>query len=87
MFWTYPTAIFLGLVIAFFAALMVTDLKRRSLPSKGFLPFHTTRGDRVFLGIAFVIIIGILWLMFVPLPMTYSLILGLAAFLITVVWG
>lgn len=87
MFWTYQTIIFLISVIAFFAGLIILDLKRRSSPRKGFLPFYTTRGDRVFLGTAFIIIIGILWLEFVPLPITYALIPGLVAFFIIVIWG
>ena len=88
MFWTYPTIIFLGSVIALFAALIVIDLNHRSLvPTKGFLPYYTTRGDRVFLGITFVVIIGVLWLIFVPLPIEYSVIPALAAFIITAVWG
>jgi len=88
MFWTYPTMIFLGFVVALFAALIILDLTHRSLvPTKGFLPYYTTRGDRVFLGIAFIVVIGALWLAFVPLPITYSLIPALAAFIIVVLWG
>ena len=88
MFWTTSTAIFLSLLILFFLSLIVLDLRRRSeLPTKGFLPMATTRGDRIFLGIALVIVIGILWLKFVPLPMRYSMIPAIAAFALTVLKG
>ncbi|WP_455364708.1 DUF2160 family membrane protein [[Eubacterium] cellulosolvens] len=88
MFWTTSTLIFLGAVILFFSALIIIDLKNRSvIPKKGFLPFATTRGDRIFLGMAVLMAIGILWLKFVPIPMRYSIIAGIIAVIIFVIWG
>ena len=87
MFFTRETATFIGVLLAFFATLIVLDLKRRSdVPRKGFLPMATTRGDRIFLGMATLIIIGILWLN-TGLSMVYALILGIIALIIIVVWG
>jgi|YelNatPaOPRAMG01_1025707.scaffolds.fasta_scaffold153810_2 predicted small integral membrane protein len=87
MFWTRETLIFLAALITFFIILAVLDLKWRSeVPRKGFLPIATTRGDRVFLGLAAMIIIGILWLK-TPFPMRYAIIPGLAAFIIILLRG
>lgn len=87
MFWTRETLILLGVLIAFFTILAIIDLKWRSeVPRKGFLPIATTRGDRVFLGMATMIIIGILWLK-TPFPMRYSIIPAAIAFIVIVLWG
>lgn len=87
MFWRYETAILFGIIFLAFIILTVLDFYRKSSPRKGFLPIYTTRGDRFFLGMIFIIIIGLLWLGFVPLPIEWCLVPALADFIIVQIWG
>ena len=57
MAWTWPTAIFFVAIIASLIAMTLFELWRPTVPSKGWLPVTTTRGDRFFislLGSAFI---------------------------------
>ena len=55
----------------------------------GFLPFKTSWSDRVFIGIALMIAIGLLWLKFLEkrLSLWVALILSLALIIILVKYG
>ena len=51
MVWTTPVAIFFSCVVAMLAIMTVLEIKRPTVPRKGFLPMVTTRGDRLFIGL------------------------------------
>jgi len=87
MFWLPQTAIAFAALVTMLAVLAVLDYYKRSSPRKGFLPMPTTRGDRVFIGLALFILIGILWLIFEPAPIYFALIPGIIVFIIIVKWG
>ncbi len=83
MYFTPETLVLWGLVLGFFIIVATLDKKRRSTPTKGFLPIYTTRGDRIFISLMLTILIGIVWLNFIPLPIELVLIpAGIVAFLI-----
>jgi predicted small integral membrane protein len=87
MYFTFQTLILFSLVLCLFVTLAILDKYRRSYPRKGFLPISTTRGDRVFLGIMSIIIIGIIWLRFVPLPIELSLLFALPTAILIILKG
>ena len=51
MVWTTPVAIFFTCVVVMLAVMTVLEIKRPTVPRKGFLPMTTTRGDRLFIGL------------------------------------
>jgi predicted small integral membrane protein len=83
MYFTPETMVLWGLVLTLFITLATLDKKKRSTPTKGFLPIYTTRGDRVFISLMSMAVIGIIWLTFIPLPIEFALIpSAIVAFLI-----
>ena len=85
MVWKAEVFLFLVFFFCFFlGGLAVADLKKRSRPRKGFLPFPTTRGDRIFIGIIFWVIV-ILAVSAAGLPSYLSIIIGVPL-VILVVW-
>ncbi len=62
MYWTLPTMITICIFFIFLLIIAVLDLKKRSTPRKGFLPFPTTRGDRIFISVIIWIAVSLIWL-------------------------
>ena len=62
MYWTYPSAIFIGAIFAAIIGLSAWDTVSPGQPRKGFLPIRTTRGDRFFIGVISFLLIHLLWL-------------------------
>jgi len=87
MFWTRETTIVFGILGSALLILAILDYYRRSTPRKGFLPMRTTRGDRFFFGMIFIIVIGFLWLVFVPFSTKFCSIPALVVFFIIQIWG
>ena len=87
MAWKAEVFLFLVFFFVFFlGGLAIADLKMRSRPRKGFLPFPTTRGDRIFIGIMLWIIV-ILAICAAELPSYLSLIIGIPIVVIVVLKG
>ena len=85
--WKAEVFIFLICFFCFFlGGLAIADLKMRSRPRKGFLPFPTTRGDRIFVGIMLWIIV-ILAICAAGLPSYLSLIIGIPLVILIVLKG
>jgi len=83
MYFTPETLVLWGIILTFFITVATLDKKKRSTPTKGFLPIYTTRGDRIFISLMLTIIIGIVWLTLIPLPMELVLIpAAIVAFLV-----
>jgi predicted small integral membrane protein len=51
MAWTWPTAAFFAGIFTLLAAMTLLQQSRPTKLRKGVLPFTTTRGDRLFLGL------------------------------------
>jgi predicted small integral membrane protein len=66
MHWTWASAVGFGLLAALLVFLAVLDHFVPGYPRKGFLPYETTRGDRVFMSIAAFVSLVFLWLKFFP---------------------
>jgi len=62
MVWTTPVAIFFICIAAMLAVMTVLEVKRPTVPRKGFLPITTTRGDRLFIGLLTAAYINLLFL-------------------------
>src|ERR1700759_3279115 len=61
MAWTWPTGLFfLGIALTL-TAYTVWGVRSPSLPTRGFLPMPTTRGDRLFLGLLASAYINLAW--------------------------
>jgi len=88
LYFTSPILVLFWLfIICMLTILAILDLKKRSRPRKGFLPYPTTRGDRVFHSIICIVGIGLLWLRFVPLPIEYALILAIPLAVLILIKG
>lgn len=65
MMWTTGSALVVVCLVSMLAMLLVWDQLDRSLErEEGFIPMETSRGDRVFIGLISMIIIGLCWLRF-----------------------
>ena len=51
MVWTTPVAMFFAAVVAMLALMTAWELRRPTVPRRGWLPIVTTRGDRLFVGL------------------------------------
>jgi predicted small integral membrane protein len=66
MHWTVPSAIGFATLFVALCGLAYLDKVSPSYGRKEFLPIVTTRGDRVFMSIASLVVIIFLWLKFLP---------------------
>ena len=51
MAWTLPVAVFFTSIVLMLAGMTVWELQSPTALRTGFLPFATTRGDRLFIGL------------------------------------
>jgi predicted small integral membrane protein len=51
MAWTFPVAVFFTCIVLLLAGMTVWEIRSPTVMRKGFLPFATTRGDRLFIGL------------------------------------
>jgi predicted small integral membrane protein len=60
-----------------------------TLPSKGFLPWTTTWGDRFFVSLLIFFLLALLWMKFIEpfLPIYGVLVVGFAIGVVVVKWG
>jgi predicted small integral membrane protein len=58
MVWTTPVAVFFTCIVLTLIGMTVWELKSPTITRKGWLPIATTRGDRLFIGLAFVGLAG-----------------------------
>jgi predicted small integral membrane protein len=87
MYWKAEVFIFLLCFFCLFlGGLAIADLKKRSRPRKGFLPFPTTRGDRIFIGVILWVVIFLVTAA-IDLPYYISIIAGVITVVIVVLKG
>jgi predicted small integral membrane protein len=51
MVWTTPVAVFFTCIVLMLVVMSIWEIKRPTVPRRGFLPLATTRGDRLFIGL------------------------------------
>ncbi|QUJ69803.1 DUF2160 domain-containing protein (plasmid) [Photobacterium sp. GJ3] len=51
MAWTLPSALFFISIAGLLLTMTVFEILKPCVERKGFLPIHTTRGDRLFIGL------------------------------------
>lgn len=61
MAWTWPTAVFIALIIGAIAVLTVMDFRSPPVTRKGFLPIETDRGDRFYIAMLGLLAINLTW--------------------------
>jgi predicted small integral membrane protein len=61
MAWTWPTGLFFIAIALTLMAYTLWGVRAPSLPTRGFLPMYTTRGDRLFLGLLASAYINLAW--------------------------
>ena len=61
MAWTTPVAVFFTCIVLMLIGMTVWEVKSPSVMRKGFLPFATTRGDRLFIGLLMAAYVNLAW--------------------------
>jgi len=82
MAWTMPTAIFFCCIFAMLIGMTFWELRSPTVERKGFLPLHTTRGDRLFIGLLTAAYINLAWVGLTDLDQWYGAAMGFIALLI-----
>jgi predicted small integral membrane protein len=79
MAWTWPTAIFFGVIATLLITFTVIAIKFPETPRTGILRIETTRGDRLFITLLSSAFINLAWLGIIGAYQPYALILCLIA--------
>lgn len=74
MAWTWPTAIFFGIIAATLITFTVLAIKYPEVPRTGVLRIETTRGDRLFITLLGSAFINLAWLGLLSAPQWGALI-------------
>jgi len=85
MAWTPVTACFFIFIGVMLVTMGIWQAIRPTVPSKGFLPMVTTRGDRLFIGLLGSGYIHLAWIGLVSAPLYFATIISLC-FLGFVLW-
>lgn len=87
MAWTRPTAIFFGCIFAALLVMGIWEARSPAVPRRGFLPMHTTRGDRLFIGILAAAFVNLAWLALTTVTPWLSLGISAVVMLAIGIWG
>jgi predicted small integral membrane protein len=74
MAWTWPTAVFFGIIAVTLATFTVLAIKYPEVPRNGILRIETTRGDRLFITLLGSAFINLAWLGLLSAPQWGALI-------------
>ncbi|MEH6645429.1 DUF2160 domain-containing protein [Sulfitobacter sp.] len=77
MAWTWPTALFFGIIAATLVTFTVLAIKFPEVPRVGVLRIETTRGDRLFITLLGSAFINLAWLGLLSAPQWGALIVCL----------
>lgn len=77
MAWTWPTAIFFGVIAVLLITFTVLAIRYPETPRTGVLGMETTRGDRLFMTLLGSAFINLAWLGLVGAHQPYALIVCL----------
>ena len=88
MQWTTATAIGIGALFFAIGILTVMGIRKPDPGHKGFYPFETTRGDKLFLGIVTTLAFFFVWMALLGTNLAWLMVLlGLIWFFIQWIWG
>lgn len=88
MYWTLPTALFFIGIAIMLGVFTVLQFAYPTVERKGFMPFATTRGDRLFMGLLGSGYIHLAWLALTEgAPLWIASIIALAFLAIMLRWG
>ena len=73
MAWTWPTAIFFGIIALLLIIFTILAIKFPETPRVGVLRIETTRGDRLFITLLGSAFINLIWLGLEVAPQPYAL--------------
>jgi predicted small integral membrane protein len=73
MAWTWPTAIFFGVIALLLVTFTILAIKFPETPRVGILRIETTRGDRLFITLLGSAFINLIWLGLELAPQPYAL--------------
>lgn len=73
MAWTWPTAIFFGIIALLLVIFTILAIKFPETPRVGVLRIETTRGDRLFITLLGSAFINLIWLGLEVAPQPYAL--------------
>ncbi|MEE4187205.1 MAG: DUF2160 domain-containing protein [Roseobacter sp.] len=73
MAWTWPTAIFFGVIACLLIVFTILAIKFPETPRVGVLRIETTRGDRLFITLLGSAFINLIWLGLEVAPQPYAL--------------
>lgn len=74
MAWTWPTAVFFGIIAITLVTFTVLAIKYPEVPRNGILRIETTRGDRLFITLLGSAFINLAWLGLLSAPQWGALI-------------
>tara|TARA_R110002094_G_scaffold1981_5_gene8267 strand:- start:97 stop:369 length:273 start_codon:yes stop_codon:yes gene_type:complete len=77
MAWTWPTAVFFGIIALILITFTILAIKYPELPRVGALRIETTRGDRLFITLLGSAFINLAWLGLLSAPQWGALIVSL----------
>jgi predicted small integral membrane protein len=87
MAWTLPTALFFAAIALILIGMSVWQAVLPSVARRGVLPFETTRGDRLFVGLLGSAFIHLAWIGATGLPIWWALGISVLFMLATMRWG
>jgi len=87
MAWTWPTALFISLIIASIAVLTVMDVRKPPVTRKGFLPIPTDRGDRFYIAMLGLLAINLTWWGVTDANALIGLVISLIWLAVAMRWG
>ncbi len=87
MAWTLEVAVFFICVVLMLIGMTIWQLRSPSIERKGFLPFSTTRGDRLFIGLLSAAYVNLAWAGLTDLTQWVAALLGFVVLLVMMRWG
>jgi predicted small integral membrane protein len=87
MAWTFPTAVFFVTIVLILAAMTAWQFAQPTVQRRGLLPIHTTRGDRLFIGLLGSAYIHLAWLGLTDMSLWWALAIAVAWMVALMRWG
>ncbi len=87
MAWTWPTGIFFASIAVLLGVMALWEVHSPSSQRQGLLPFPTTRGDRLFVGLLGMAFVNLGWVALVTASPWFGFGLGLVWMAAVARWG
>jgi predicted small integral membrane protein len=87
MAWTFPTAVFFATIVLILVAMTAWQFAQPTVHRRGLLPIHTTRGDRLFIGLLGSAYIHLAWLGLTDMSLWWAVAIAVAWMAALMRWG